>query len=115
MNDHSQNEVQKAIAGELQRTLPDTPIYTGMNENERDTHFLGFAERLWAEINEKGKFNIDMEAPDTDEIVTTLIAQFAYDLVYHTMEHMTQGMAAENEHHPAIAENVLHIPDLDSL
>jgi len=47
MNEHVQNEVQKAIAGELQKAFPDVPIYTGMDENERDEQFQGFAKLLF--------------------------------------------------------------------
>ena len=57
--------------------------------SERDTHFQNAAKLLWLEINEKGKFNIDMEAPDTDEIVTRLIARRAYDLAFYVVEQTT--------------------------
>ena len=76
--------------------------------NERDTHFAGFAKLLWQEINDKGKFNIDMEASDTDETVTSLIAQRAYDLVLHTV----WNTASSDLQRLLMTEVAAKIPDL---
>src|SRR5258706_2157947 len=83
--------------------------------NERDEHFAGFAKLLWLEINECGKFNIDVEAPDADEIVTRLIAQRAYDLLFHLLDKapyhsgsFDTGWGSPEE----IRETIEHLPDL---
>ena len=78
-----------------------------MTTNERDTHFFGFAKLLVAKLEKDG-----FVTPVYGVRPYTLIAQWAYDLVYHTLSNTTQAMAAECEHRPAIAEEIRHIPDL---
>ena len=67
-----------------------------MTDNERDTKFLGFAKLLQQEIwNTElsivpmmtGGYPTSQVAKELTEALQTLIAQRAYDLVWHTIEY----------------------------
>ncbi len=86
---------------------------------DRDTHFAGFSESHYLELSdlfaEMYACQITNDHSGEDQArytIQTLMAQRAYDLAYHTMANVTQGMAAENEHRPDLARNMRYIPDL---
>ncbi len=61
-----------------------------MRENERDTHFAGFAKLLWDEFEDLGHrlppdFNFTPENWAWE--VQQLVARRVYDLVMHTLFH----------------------------
>ncbi len=70
-----------------------------MSQSERDTHFAGFARRLWEEmLSQTAWQGIDVTAghiplhhPEDEEhqIYIQIIARRAYDLVYHDHEHIS--------------------------
>ena len=62
-----------------------------MTTNERDTHFFGFAKLLVAELEKAGFIQ-----PIHGVRPYTLIAQRAYDLVYHTRVKTAYGMDLVN-------------------
>lgn len=70
--------------------------------NERDTHFAGFAKLLWDEIedkiivvdNSKARHYHPLASEVSSEI-TLLIARRAYDLVYHTFAHTSPSNVAD--------------------
>jgi hypothetical protein len=87
----------------------------------RDTKFLGFAESHYLELSdlfaEMYACQITNDHSGEDQArhnIHDLLAQRAFDLVYHTLSHTTQAMAAECEHRPAIKECTDSIPDLDA-
>jgi hypothetical protein len=62
-----------------------------MTNNERDTKFLGFARLLFEELPEypdssEFVYELQLALNDWTEAVEKLIAQRAYDLVYHVLE-----------------------------
>lgn len=81
---------------------------------DRDTHFLGFAELLTTEIEALD----DLTVPGTDlylsyghwkERVIQIIAQRAYDLLFHAVKHSLPYPQSDR-----VVEHIVlsHIPDL---
>jgi hypothetical protein len=58
-----------------------------MNEQERQTHFQGFAKLLWEDIRNKLDFWIDTAEPHFDANIKEILAQRAYDLMFHAVKH----------------------------
>lgn len=58
-----------------------------MSDNERDTHFAGFARLLWDDLNTKLDFWIDTTEPNFTEEFEFIIARRAYDLACHVATH----------------------------
>lgn len=112
-------DLQESIAVELRKVFPDTPIYTSMPEGpERNEHFKGFAKLLWQDLlNANGMGYIDVNTDDdgvdpTDYLA--IIAQRAFDLAVHVMEHTSEWLAAEREVEFISAQDAVneYIPDL---
>jgi hypothetical protein len=83
-----------------------------MDKNEeRNEHFKGFANLLWQDLLEANGYGyIDVTTDDDPTDPTNyleIIAQRAYDLVYHTIEN-----AGEIDLIPSTAAAVAVIPDL---
>ena len=79
---------------------------TENEKSERDTHFLGFAKLLMAELDSK-----DYLWPEIRARYEQGIAQRAYDLVYHTRLKTAYGMDLIN-----IKQWIeLEVPDMTEL
>ena len=79
---------------------------------ERDSHFQGFARASWQDVRNKVSFVADTDEEYFDERVIEILAQHAYDLLYHFVVHSDEGY-----HNAQAAMNAVlpHIPDLTQL
>ena len=88
-----------------------------MSNSRRDKQFQNFANALYMEcsnITQEGMLN---DRIDTDQRVIRHIARRAYDLVGHTVNHVSEWNAAERETELMTAEEIVHgyIPDMTEL
>lgn len=80
---------------------------------DRDTQFSGYAKLLVEELLAKMKYSIGRTSQDIEKGLEDLVARRSYDFAKHTMSHVGQGMAAENEGGPLyLEENMRCIPDM---
>src|SRR5260221_138714 len=81
--------------------------------DDRDTHFKGWARTRWSEIREELRNFLNEEALDvvggeTESAIQTILAQAAYDLVKHAVEHLSLDA---QESHAYMQELMAEIPD----
>lgn len=73
-----------------------------MTNTDRDTHFQNFAKNTIDEIN--GAYSED------EEII--ILAQRAYDLVKHTLDHCTSGQDFDVIYHEDAIPDMLVLPEV---
>jgi hypothetical protein len=73
-------------------------------DNERDTHFLGFGRRVWEDAGNKLNFWIDTTEPNFTDGFIQIIAQNAYDLMAHVIDHAPASVSDADD---------WNIPDLE--
>lgn len=79
--------------------------------SERDTHFAGFAELLWDELQETdGLFTMMFSREDCTEF-RAIIARRAYDLLFHCFK---QYPLTDEEAHRHIIRNCPDLMELPS-
>lgn len=89
-----------------------------MAENERDTHFQGFARLLWDDIEKeiRDTFGFIPEGETMRAeflpIIQKIIAQHAYDLVYHAFMNAPTGTLEHANLRVGMDEEMQYIPDL---
>jgi len=97
-------------------------------DKERSEHFKGFAQLLWDELKEFDPYDFDLTAKDSwqilhsgegfdpsilEEYIKQIIAQCAYDLVYHLLDKTMSGTFNVGFGTPGeIREVIEQLPDL---
>jgi len=79
-------------------------------DQERDTHFQGFAKLVARELYENGLLDLNHAAVyDAPGMVVGIIAERAYDLAIHCFESVPDEKQSEYGDPP---DCVKHVPDL---
>jgi phosphoglycolate phosphatase-like HAD superfamily hydrolase len=82
--------------------------------SERDSHFAGFAERLWNELQETDVLFSMLFSRQDRTALQQIIARHAYDLVEHALNRLHEREVQNGAYSPG-PEHPTNIPDMPAL
>ncbi len=82
--------------------------------SERDTHFAGFADLLYAEMDTiaQNLYNPNFITPGMQREIATIIARRAYDLVRHAIDSVAGGIYTQSYVGMGEDADIADVPDM---